>query len=106
MYITRRLTSTILEKLNSSKKGVVIYGARQVGKTTLVNEIIKRLNLRALVLNGDQSRFLDILTSRDLVKIKSLVSDYELLFIDEAQRISEIGINLKIILIIFPILKL
>ena len=105
MYITRRLTSTILEKLNSSKKGVVIYGARQVGKTTLVNEIIKRLNLRALVLNGDQSRFLDILTSRDLVKIKSLVSDYELLFIDEAQRISEIGINLKIILDNLPNLK-
>ena len=97
MFIPRYLTKTILQKLKSSKKGIVIYGARQVGKTTLVNEIIKKLNLKTLIINGDQSRYIDILTSRDLNKIKSLVSGYQLLFVDEAQRIAEIGINLKII---------
>lgn len=105
MYIPRYLTASILEKLNSSKKGIVIYGARQVGKTTLVNEIIKKLNLQTLIINGDQSRYIDILTSRDLVKIQSLVSGYEMLFVDEAQRIAEIGINLKIILDNLPNLK-
>lgn len=98
MYIPRVLTNSIIEKLASSKKGIIVYGARQVGKTTLVNEIINRLNLKTLTINGDQSRFLDILSSRDLNKIKSLIEGYELLFIDEAQRIPEIGINLKIIL--------
>jgi len=105
MYISRTLTTPIIEKLTSSKKGIIVYGARQVGKTTLVNEIIKRLNLNTLVINGDQSRFIDIITSRDLTKIQSLVSGYEMLFIDEAQRISEIGINLKIILDNLPALK-
>ena len=105
MYIPRYLTASILEKLTSSKKGIVIYGARQVGKTTLVNEIIKKLNLQTLIINGDQSRYIDILTSRDLVKIQSLVSGYEMLFVDEAQRIPEIGINLKIILDNLPNLK-
>jgi len=105
MYIPRYLIPVILEKFNSSKKGIVIYGARQVGKTTLVNEIIKKLNLRTLVINGDQSRYIDILTSRNLTKIKSLVSDYEMIFIDEAQRIPEIGINIKIILDNLPNLK-
>lgn len=98
MHIPRSLTTTILETLTSSPKGVIVYGARQVGKTTLANEIIKKLNLKTLTINGDQSRFIDLITSRDLSKIQSLVSGYDLLFIDEAQRIPEIGINLKIIL--------
>lgn len=105
MYIPRSLTNPIIEKLTSSQKGIIIYGARQVGKTTLVNEIIKRLNLKTLIINGDQSRFIDIIISRDLAKIQSLVSGYEMLFVDEAQRIPEIGINLKIILDNLPDLK-
>jgi len=105
MLIARSITGTIIEKLNSSNKGIVIYGARQVGKTTLVNGIIKELNLKTLTINGDQSRFLDILSSRDLNKIKSLVEGYELLFIDEAQRIPEIGLALKIILDNLPFIK-
>ena len=106
MVIPRKLTGTVLEKLNSSDKGVVIYGARQVGKTTLVNEIVGGLGLRTLIVNGDQSRYTDVLSSRDLGKIKELVAGYELLFVDEAQRIPEIGINLKIIRDELPRLKL
>jgi len=105
MFIPRSITTTIVKKLNSSKKGIVIYGARQVGKTTLVNEITQKLNLKTLTVNGDQSRFLDILSSRDLNKIKSLVEGYKLLFIDEAQRIPEIGLALKIILDNLPFVK-
>ncbi len=105
MLIPRLLTATILEKLKFSNKGVIIYGARQVGKTTLVNEVIRLLGLRTLTVNGDQSRFIDIFSSRDLAKIKSLTEGYELLFVDEAQRIPEIGIALKIILDNLPSLK-
>lgn len=105
MYIPRLLSDVVINKLNISKKGVVVYGPRQVGKTTLSNEIIKNLGLKTLTVNGDQSRFVDIITSRDSEKIKSLIFDYEMLFVDEAQRIPEIGINLKIILDNFPALK-
>lgn len=105
MIIPRSLTAVITQKLTSSNKGVIIYGARQVGKTTLSNNLINTLNLKTLTINGDQSRFLDILSSRDFAKIKSLVQGYQMLFIDEAQRIPEIGLALKIILDNMPELK-
>lgn len=98
MKIERTLTNTIITKLKTSDKGIIIFGARQVGKTTLVNDIIAHLKLKTLTVNADQSRYLGVLSSRDLSKITDIVAGYELLFIDEAQRISEIGINLKIIL--------
>ena len=98
MLIPRSLNQIITGKLKSSNKGVVVYGARQVGKTTLANQIIANLRLKTIVVNGDQSRYLDIFSSRDLGKINSFVEGYELLFIDEAQRIPEIGLTLKIIL--------
>lgn len=95
--INRVILEPILKKLNESNKIVVVYGARQVGKTTLANQIIDRLGLKTLKINADELKYHDILSSRDLDKMKSLVSGYELLFIDEAQRIENIGINLKIL---------
>ena len=87
-----------MKKITKSDKGILIYGARQVGKTTLVSDIVRQSKLKTLSVNADQSKYLDIFSSRDLYKIKNFVAGYELLFIDEAQRIPEIGINLKIIL--------
>ena len=95
--IKRFISSPILDKLQKSDKIVIVYGARQVGKTTLAEKIIKKLKLKTLKINADEKKYHDILSSRDLNKMKSLVSGYELLFIDEAQRIENIGINLKIL---------
>lgn len=106
MIINRSLLPIILDKLKLSDKGVVIYGARQIGKTTLVETVINKLNLKTLTINADQSKYLDIFSSRSLQKISSLVAGYKLLFIDEAQRIPEIGLNLKIIIDNLPDLKL
>lgn len=77
-----------------------------MGKTTLVQELIAELGLKTLVVNGDQTKYVDILSSRDLTQIKELVAGYELLLVDEAQRIPEIGLNLKIIRDELPDLKL
>lgn len=103
--IARDLTSEIKQKLTSSNKGIVIYGARQVGKTTLSNDLIASTNLKTLTINGDQSTYLDILSSRDLAKIRSLIQGYEMVFVDEAQRIPEIGLALKIIIDNIPDIK-
>lgn len=95
--IERFILSQILEKLQKSNKIVIIYGARQVGKTTLAEKIVKQLALKTLKINADEKKYHSILSSQDLDKMKSLVSGYDLLFIDEAQRIENIGINLKIL---------
>jgi predicted AAA+ superfamily ATPase len=97
MSIKRALADILRSDILNSKKVIVLYGARQVGKTTLVNSILSGLNLATLVVNSDQSQYIDILSSRNLEKMKALVAGYDLLFIDEAQRIPDIGINLKIL---------
>lgn len=106
MHIPRLLTDAVVDKLRTSNKGVVIYGARQVGKTTLANELINRIGLKTITINGDQTRFIDLISSRNLAALQSLVTGYEMLFVDEAQRIPEIGINLKILLDNIPDLKI
>ncbi len=103
--IKRELQKTIIEKLHNYDKSILLYGARQVGKTTLVKNIINELGYKTLSINADENKYTDVLSSRDLLRIKSLVEGYELLFIDEAQRIPDIGINLKIIIDGIPNLK-
>lgn len=99
MKIKRDLLSLVERELTEGSKGVVIYGPRQVGKTTLVNEVIADLGWKTLVLNGDsRGDWWEALTSRELAKIRLLISGYEAVFIDEAQRIPEIGLSVKIIL--------
>src|SRR3989344_2244126 len=105
MLLPRALTTIITEKLQTSPKGIILYGPRQAGKTTLITKIIRKLNVRTLTVNGDQSKYVDVLASRDGDRLKSLVTGYDLLFVDEAQRIPEIGINLKIILDTIPTVK-
>lgn len=104
--INRLLFSEIKSKLIDSNKIIVLYGARQVGKTTLVQKIIKDLGLKSLSINADEQKYNAVFSERDLNKMLLLVEGYELLFIDEAQRIIDIGINLKILHDAKPNLKI
>ena len=107
MKIKRSLLPILKRELETTNKGLVIYGPRQVGKTTLINDLLSEFQLKTLVLNGDQrGEWWELLTSRVLSKLKLLVSDYDVIFIDEAQRIPEIGLSAKILLDNFPKLKI
>ena len=105
MRIPRAIKASITDRLHESNKVVILYGPRQVGKTTLAKEIISGWNGRVLEISADEPKYVDVLSSRDLGKLKSLVAGYDLLFIDEAQRVPNIGINLKIIHDQIPELK-
>jgi len=95
--IQRTIEPTVTERLIQGGKVIVVYGARQVGKTTLVTQILKNLAYRVRSINADELFFRTALSSQDLRQLRDLVEGYDLLFIDEAQRIPDIGINLKII---------
>ncbi len=97
MIYSRSLKDHLEKALLKSDKIILLYGARQTGKTTLINKIIKGLPYRSLSINADEIRFIDTLASRDLNRMKLLVEGYDLLFIDEAQRIPDAGINIKIL---------
>jgi hypothetical protein len=78
-------------------KVLVIYGPRRVGKTTLLQNYLNQTTLKYKLDSGDNIRTQQILSSQDFSQILSYVEGYELLAIDEAQNIPNIGMGLKII---------
>jgi len=78
-------------------KALLIYGPRQVGKTTLLQNFLKNTPLKYKLDSGDNIRTQQTLGSQDFSQILSYVEGYELLAIDEAQNIPNIGMAIKII---------
>ena len=89
-----------------SNKVLLIYGPRRVGKTTILNNFLKKTRLKYRLDSGDNIKIQQILSSSDFDLIKDYVSDNQLIAIDEAQKISNIGENLKIIIDQFPKIKI
>ncbi|MDZ7776673.1 MAG: ATP-binding protein [Bacteroidales bacterium] len=90
----RTIENTIEEKLDSGK-AIILVGARQVGKTTLLRKILNDKNY--LFLDADDPSTRSLLQSPTTEQIRTMLGDYKYVFLDEAQRISEIGLTLKII---------
>lgn len=97
IYLVRELSNLILKKLQPNKV-VILYGARRVGKTMLVNEILANVNEPILRLNGDDIHVHDKLSIRSIENYKQILGTYKLLYIDEAQKIPEIGLKLKLMI--------
>ena len=92
--------------MQTGKKIIILYGARQVGKTTLITDLLEKIPGRKLLINADEIKYIDVFSSRDFDRMKLLVSGYDVIFIDEAQRIPDIGINLEILHDRMPTLKI
>ncbi len=92
--IKRIINNTIENRLNKGK-AIVLLGPRQVGKTTLINEFLS--NREFLFLNGDDIDVRELLENTGTTKLKAIIGNYKLVFIDEAQRIKGIGIIAKLI---------
>ena len=105
MAIPRFIEATCLEHLASGRKIVLIYGPRQAGKTTLAKQIGKLSGLKIKYISADISENEILLMQRDLKLLTGLTEGYQLLIIDEAQRIPDIGLVLKIIYDELPELK-
>ncbi|PWS27168.1 ATPase [Pedobacter yonginense] len=78
-------------------KAFIVFGPRQTGKTTFVEQLLAEVNKKTLYLNGDDADVRERLAKPNATQIAQLLGDYEILFIDEAQRISEVGLLIKII---------
>lgn len=104
MKIKRLILSQIQNSLQAGKV-IVLYGPRQVGKTTLVKDLIGSLPIPSKFVNADELIYREVLASQSSQRLGELLSDAELLVIDEAQRVPEIGLNLKILVDTFPYAK-
>ncbi|MFA4817859.1 MAG: ATP-binding protein [Parcubacteria group bacterium] len=86
-----------LEKYLQPGKVLVIYGSRQIGKTTLLKNFLQRTKLKYKLESGDNIKVQQVMGSQDFEKILEYISGYEFFAIDEAQRIPDVGMGLKII---------
>lgn len=99
------MEETIINSLSTGRV-VGLLGARRVGKTFLLNTIKDRLtDKKILVVQGDNLEVSEILSSKRKSLLERLVQGYDLLFIDEAQLIPEIGANLKLMVDTIPSLS-
>ncbi|MBV6442027.1 MAG: ATP-binding protein [Haliscomenobacteraceae bacterium CHB4] len=107
-FIERTIERQIISRLTSApRKIIILYGQRQVGKTTLAKYIFQKLgDKKVLQVNADFNPHTEVFSSRDPEKLRLFVAGFHFLFIDEAQRIPDIGINLKILYDNFPDLRI
>lgn len=96
-YLVRDLSSNIIKKLHPNKV-VIVFGARRVGKTVLVKEILDKVNEPVLMLNGEDINVHDKLSIRSVENYKQILGSYKILYIDEAQKIPDIGLKLKLMI--------
>jgi len=93
--IKRELKAVIKQKLGSGK-AIIILGPRQTGKTTLLLEIAGE-NGEFLFLNCDDPFVREQLEDADLISLKRIIGKHTTVFVDEAQRVKNIGLTLKLV---------
>ena len=96
-YIVRKISENIKKKLQLNKV-IIIFGARRVGKTILVEKILSEIKEPVLTLNGEDINVHDKLEIRTIENYKQLLGSYKFLYIDEAQKILDIGLKLKLMI--------
>ncbi len=102
MAIIKRTIQNSVEKDLFKGKIIIIYGARQVGKTTLVKEIQRKFKEGSGYFNCDEPDIREAFTDKTSTEIKTFLGDKKIVIIDEAQRVRNIGLSLKLIADNFP----
>lgn len=86
-----------LDNFLRANRVLVVYGPRRVGKTTLINDLLSITKLKYKLDSGEDIQVQNVIGSSDFQLIKSYCEGYELIVIDEAQHIPNVGLGLKII---------
>ena len=97
MEPTKRLLQDRIATRIEPNKAVLIFGARRVGKTVLMRQLISNFDGKTMLLNGEDYDTLALLEERSVANYRHLLEGVDLLAIDEAQNIPDIGSKLKLI---------
>lgn len=98
----QRLLQDTIEKKMFAGKAIIVIGARQVGKSTLFKMILEKRTEETLFLNCDEPEVKEMLYHVNSKELKLLIGNSKIVVIDEAQRIEDIGMTLKLITDNFP----
>ncbi len=97
-----RLLKNLIEKRLYRNKAIIVIGPRQVGKTTLLKMLVSDTKHKVLEWNCDEPDVRRRLTEPTSTELKAEIGDADLILIDEAQRIKNIGITLKLLIDNYP----
>jgi len=92
----KRELEKLIEQHFFKGKVIILFGPRQSGKTTLMEAILARQNETVLTLNGDEADIRELLSNTTSTRLRAIIANHEIVFIDEAQRIPGIGLTLKL----------
>jgi len=95
-YVKRTIREKFLKSLVPNKV-LLLLGARRVGKTEFLNHLVTDLKESILLLNGEDLQTVDLLKERSIANYKRVLDAYDILIIDEAQKVPDIGNILKLI---------
>jgi len=98
MNIIHRDIEEIIYKQIQPGKVIIVLGARRVGKTILIKQILEKFDIQYLLLNGEDINTHTLLSHRSAENYRQLIGSKKLLVIDEAQKIPEIGQILKLMI--------
>ncbi len=105
MFLEREITDQVIDSLKPNKV-VLILGARRTGKTELMKRILNTVKGKSLILNGDDMSSHSLLEERTTENYVSLIGDNKIVVIDEAQKIENIGLKLKLMVDTVPSVKI
>ena len=95
--IIRRTIQDAIEQSLFQGKAIIIYGARQVGKTTLIRALQQGFAVPSIYLNCDEPDVRRALSDKTSTELKMLIGNNRLVLIDEAQRVGTIGLTIKLL---------
>jgi predicted AAA+ superfamily ATPase len=96
MFMVERHIQSNIQSLLGGGKAIVIMGARQVGKSTLLRQMLGERQ-DVIWMNGDDLDIQELFSNMTSTRIRAILGSKRILVIDEAQRISDIGLRLKLI---------
>lgn len=97
-----RNAQAAVEKWLFKGKVIVLYGARQVGKTTLCKQLLERYDSKPAYYNCEIQSIKDALGTKEPQQLKQFIGNYKVIVLDEAQNVPDIGVILKLLIDTYP----
>jgi predicted AAA+ superfamily ATPase len=95
--ISRELMAAIRERFNEGK-AIILLGPRQSGKTTLIKALLESLGQPYLLLNADEPDVRELLDNPTSTRLRTIIGGHKIFCVDEAQRVANIGLTLKLVI--------